>query len=343
MKKVITRSIFFALFIIFSNSIYSQTANVTTADDIICPGEDIDLIVAFTGTANFDFSYTYNGVTTPVSTSDNPVVISITATVAGNVVISLFSDNTGPGVILDNQFVIALHPAISLSIPEDDPSYVEMGEDLVITTNLAGGGGGESYVWTGHASVAASIVSSATFNSGAATGSSLIDVTVTDVNSCEASDNITVNAVNLVVSTSSTPGSAQICEGSTITMDGIPASGSGSYSHAWTWASTGETGSFDFPANEDPIFTPDGPDVFTLTYTVTDDKTGQVESDDIVVTVNALPVVKNEVVTDYCANDAGLGTVVVQNIEGATDYKLINDGTTIQEGATLNGPATPGL
>jgi hypothetical protein len=140
------------------------------------------------------------------------------------------------------------------------------------------GGGAVSYTWTGN------VTDNVPFS---ATATDTYTVTGTDANGCTntASVTVLVNAAPNVVGNAS---STAVCAGSSVTLFG-----SGATSYTWTNSVT-----------DNVAFTP----VSTNTYTVTGtDANGCTESDEITVTVNALPnVTASAASSTVCLNDASV-------------------------------------
>lgn len=296
--------------ILHSNKKFNQAGNpslftITYDDPVDGPQTETFTIVDLTG--DNDYYFTITG---------NPGVYTLTRVQDG--------DGTDLLPLQDIFITNNIHPDPVVSFTNTDPAYVGVGSNLTLTANPAGYA---DYTWAGHASINGStgLVNSTTFNSGS-TGSFPVSVTVTDGNGCNATDNITVEVSNLSATAAATTATT-ICQGSTVTMDGQASGGSGNYSHSWSYTSAGTgTGSFNNNLSEDPVFTPNNVDTYTLTYTVTDNITSAVASDDIVVTVNAAPTIKTVNTADYCAGGLG-GTLTVVSSDANVSYKLINNTT----------------
>ncbi len=149
------------------------------------------------------------------------------------------------------------------------------------------GSGATSYTWTN------SVMDNMAF---APTVSDVYTVTGTDGNGCQNTDVIpvTVNTLPNVVANST---DTSICAGDTITL-----SGSGAVSYTWTSS-----------VNDNVAFVPSTTDTYTVTGT---DGNGCINTDNITVTVNALPtVIANATATTICNGDA-----VTLSGSGATTY-----------------------
>ena len=367
MKKVQIKRLLFILFILFSSSniLYSQwqvdlhvnstdpyyATDLTTTDHC----DEVAINVILHSNKKYNSAIDPSGFTI-YYTDPNSVVQTETfvlgdlvddwnyhftvSGIEGDYTLTLVEDGSGNDLLpLDDVTItVNIYPQPTVAITPD-PAYVGSGSNLTLTANPVGYA---DYTWVGHASINGSAggVNTRTFNSGS-TGSFPISCTVTDANSCTATDNLTVNVSDITASTSSTPSPATICDGFTVDMDGIPSGGSGTYTHAWSYTSAGTgTGSFDDDLSEDPVFTPDDADTYTLTYTVTDGVTAAVASDNITVTVNPDPDdTKTVTSTDYCIGAAIKGSITIESIDALTDYTLMNNTTGLPVGVAKNGAA----
>ncbi|MFH2096385.1 MAG: pkd domain containing protein, partial [Bacteroidota bacterium] len=90
--------------------------------------------------------------------------------------------------------------------------------------------------------------------------------TVTDVNGCQASENVSVS-VN-PVQANIIPDPAETCAGANFALNGNPSGGTGNYiTHIWT----GDIDSLSNPNIQNPIFSTTVIGTYNLTYSVTDD------------------------------------------------------------------------
>lgn len=181
---------------------------------------------------------------------------------------------------------IIIHPRPT-SVISPDPASVCAGTALNMNGNPTGGSGVYStHAWTGAG--ATSLSSTTTVNpnfSNATAGTYALTYTVTDNRGCVGTDNITVT-VNALPTSAITPDPASVCVGNTLNMNGNPIGGSGTYStHVWT--GSGST-SLSATNTVNPTFTNGTAGTYALTYSVTDNF-GCVGTDNIIVTVNALP------------------------------------------------------
>jgi hypothetical protein len=118
---------------------------------------------------------------------------------------------------------------------------------------------------------------------------------------CEGDPEIFTITVYPNPTASITPDPATLCSDGSINLNGNPTGGSGTYvTHAWTGA-----GAIYLSATniQNPTFSGAPAGSYALTYTVTDDN-GCSGSDDITVTVYALPTVSCPVDSDVCCDDA---------------------------------------
>ena len=211
--------------------------------------------------------------------------------------------------------------------------------DLVLDGNPAGGSGTyTTHAWTGTgaASLNDDAVQSPTFNNATA-GTYDLTYTVTDDNGCTGTDDITVT-VNGNPTAAITPDPAEVCAGVDLVLDGNPAGGSGTYTtHAWTGAGAA---SLDDPAVQSPTFNNATAGTYDLTYTVTDDN-GCTGTDDITVTVKALPILVTHLngVTVTNVNDGIKDEGSFAVCSGVPNNVSIT--TAFQDLATLSSPGQP--
>lgn len=168
-----------------------------------------------------------------------------------------------------------------------DPATVCSGSALLLNGNPAGGSGSyPAHSWTGSgaASLSATNIAAPVFNNSSV-GSYFLTYLVTDNKGCSGSDTITVT-VNANPVTSITPDPAVVCAGNSLSMNGSPAGGSGTYStHLWSGVGAGSLSSTNTPA---VTFNNIIAGSYALTYAVTDNL-GCSGSDSITVTVNVNP------------------------------------------------------
>lgn len=159
------------------------------------------------------------------------------------------------------------------------------------------GSGASTYSWTGGITNANSFTLSAGLT---------YTVTGTDANGCQntATKSITVNALP-VLSISSTPTSAAVCNGSSLAL-----TASGANTYTWSGASN---------ITNNTAFTPTSTSVYTVTAT---DNNGCANSMTQAVTVNSLPVILISGNAAVCK-----GSAVTLTASGATSYVWSSAGT----------------
>lgn len=232
-------------------------------DQTVC--ETTPVTLTATG-ANF-YSWT-NGVTN--GTTFTPSIGSVTYTVTGTD--GFGCENTDQVVVTVNAF-----PVINAG-PDQS---VCSGTQVTLS-----GSGGTSYTWTGG-------VTDGVGFTPASTGT--YQVTGTDANGCQNTDQVTVTVNNLPVVNAGPD--QTVCEGASVTLT---ATGTNTYS--WTGGVT----------NGSPFTPPVGTMVYTVTGT---DINGCTDTDDVSVTVNALPAVNAGPDQEVCN-----GQSVTLSGSGATSY-----------------------
>ncbi len=168
-----------------------------------------------------------------------------------------------------------------------DPAVLCADGSLNMNGNPTGGSGTyTTHAWTGAgaAYLSATNIQNPVF-SGAPAGTYALIYTVTDNSGCIGTDNITVT-VNAVPTAAITPDPAVLCADGSLNMNGNPTGGSGTYTtHAWTGAGAAYLSATNI---QNPVFSGAPAGTYALIYTVTDNS-GCIGTDNITVTVNAVP------------------------------------------------------
>ena len=224
----------------------------------LCPGEDTDLSIDFTGTAPWTFVYAINGTDqAPITTSSNPYTLNVSPAASTTYTLSSVEDAACPGTVSGSATVTnAGTPSVSISATANP---ICDGESTDLTAS-----GASTYVWDNGLGTGAS-------HTVTPAATTTYSVTGTDGNGCtaEASLAITVNPVP-AVSASATQNT--ICEGESTD---ITASGADSYA----WSNGDNTAGITVsPA-------------ITTTYTVTGTTNGCTAAASVTITVNPVPTV----------------------------------------------------
>jgi gliding motility-associated-like protein len=253
---------------------------VTAPTDFsVCDGQSVTL--TGTGTAT---GYTWdNGVTN--NTSFTPGVGSVNYTVTGT---------DGNGCINTDAVSVSVNalPNVVANCSDTDLNVCD-GESFTLN-----GSGASTYVWdngvTNNVAVTAPV------------GSITYVVTGTDGNGCVNTDNISIN-VNALPTVAAQASTTNMCEGDQLTLFGQPAVGP---MDVFTW---------DNGVIDNASFVP-GVGSTTYTIILTDGTTGCTETDNVTVTVNALPTVTAP--TDYDVCDGA--TITLAGTGTATSYAWDN-------------------
>jgi len=168
----------------------------------------------------------------------------------------------------------------------DAGTYVQICDGDTVTLS---GAGASTYIWDNGIADGVLFIPSTT---------TLYTVTGTDANGCSGSDTVSIGVWNLPIVDA---GSDQtICSGDSVTLTGVGAS-------SFSW---------DNGVSDAILFTP----LSTATYTVTGtDGNACVNSDQVLVTVNALPTVSGGLDVAVCAGDSA-----ILNGSGAVSYAWDN-------------------
>lgn len=318
-------------------------------DQTVCVGMSVTLSGSGAATYNWD-----NGVTNSVAFT--PGVGTITYTVTGT---------DGGGCINTDQVTVTVNPlpvvnagsdqticigaSVTLSgsgansytwnngvsngvsfAPSITNTYTVTGTDLngctntdqvTVTVNplpIVSAGPDVTTCFGGSVTLSGSGASSYSWNNGVVNGTPFIPastntytVTGTDVNGCINTDQVLVTVAGLPAVNAGPD--QTVCAGTAVTLNG-----SGAATYSWN---NGVTNGVAFT-----------PSVGSVTYTVTGtDAGGCINTDQVVVTVNPLPVVNAGVDQTIC-----IGTSVILSGSGATTYTWNN-------GVINNSPFTPAL
>ncbi|MDB2364034.1 hypothetical protein N9V83_03300, partial [Flavobacteriales bacterium] len=190
-----------------------------------------------------------------------------------------------------------------------DPAEVCEGTTLALDGNPAGGSGTyTTHAWSGDVGhLDNTAIQAPTVQATATATTYNMTYTVTDDNGCQGSDAIAV-VVNGLPTATVSPDPAEVCEGTTLALDGNPAGGSGTYTtHAWI----GDVGHLDNTAIQAPTVQATATaTTYNMTYTVTDDN-GCQASDAIAVVVNDIPVISSSVSSSPSSCGASDGSIEV--------------------------------
>ncbi len=230
-------------------------------DQSICPGGSVTL----SGSGGVSYNWN-NGITDGVSFTPGSTT---TYTVTGSDI---------AGCTNTDQVTVTVYalPAVDAGAPQ----AICPGGTVTLS-----GSGATSYSWDNGVSDGVS------FNPGSTT---TYTVTGTDGNGCQNTDQVTVTVNSLPVVDAGAPQS--VCAGGTVTLNG-----SGATSYTW-----------DNGVSNGVAFVPASTTTFTVTGT---DGAGCQNTDQVTVTVNALPVVDAGAPQTVCA-----GVSVTLNGSGATSY-----------------------
>jgi len=260
------------------------TATVS-GDAPICASGSASISIALTGAAPWNLTwsdgFTQNDVaSSPATRSVSPA--ATTSYTVTNLTDANICSNTGAG-----SATITVNPLPTASISGNDPIVTGTTHTYTSTTDASS----PSYSWnvTGGTINGSNIGSTVSVTAGGV-GTMVINLSVTDgVTSCSnsAAKNVTVNPNTFMVSAGD---DAAICIGAAANLNGAATGGSGTYTFAWTVQSgpNTSTSQFNDATLEDPVFTPTLAGSYTLRLTA-DDGVVAPTSDEVIITVNALP------------------------------------------------------
>ena len=266
---------------------YSFSANATICEGATLPTPTVSL----TGTGPWNITYTINGTptSTPVATSPFTIPFSSTTPNVYSIALSAISDANCTGVISAAEAVITINakPTITFNAL---PTRCADGTAVTLTTYATPVGG----TFSGNG------VTGSTFTpSGSVIGTNTITYTATNLGCTNtATQNIEVYSLPSVAPVSTTD--LDVCLNETITLNGNPTVGSGTYTtHLWS----GQTTPLSATNIPNPTFTPTAAGNFVMTYRVTDSHTCSAQGN-ITVVAHALPVMNTTAIGPFCDNAA---------------------------------------
>lgn len=272
------------------------------ADNKFCSGTPI----TFTATAGYNnYDFRVSGISQQDGTSNTFVTSALT------------DNQTIYVVIADVHGCTTTSSTITVTV--DSLPAATAGNDGPVCAGTAlsldgGPTGMNTYSWTGPDGYSSSSRSPIVSASATVSMSGEYLLTVTDNNGCQdtASTFITVHSLPAA---DITPDPASVCLNDTLSLNGNPSGGSGTYtSHSWT--GTGTTYLSD-NAVGNPLFIASSAGTYALKYAVMDNN-GCTGSDSINVTVFALPTVI--ITTDDADNTVCDGTMITLTASGASSY-----------------------
>ena len=307
-----------------------EVALVLTGDDVLCAGENSEVILNFTGIAPYTYTYS-DGFTNygPITTSTNPEIIPVTPAVTSNYSVVAYSDDKCPGLMAGTAAII-VNP-LPVATVTGNPSIC-YGSGTTFTVGFTGTGP-FTYTYTdGLNNIGPNI---------AATNPEIISVTplvstsysvvsVSDANcvgSASGVSNVTVNQIP----TAALTGDATICRGDVTNLN-IVFTGVGPFTYTYF---NGTTNVGPTTVATSPASIPVNP-AFSTSYSIVninDINCPGTYAGSADVTVNQLPL---PVVTgDLSICDGESSTLSAQ--PGFTDYLWSNGPTTSSIVVTASG------
>ena len=264
---------------------YTFSANAT-----ICEGATLPIpTVSLTGTGPWNITYTINGTPTTKSVATSPYTIPFTSTAPNtySIALSAISDANCTGVITAAEDVITINakPVITFNAL---PNRCADGAAINLSTYATPVGG----------TFSGSGVAGSTFTPAVGLiGTQTITYTATNLGCTNtATQNIDVYALPSVSPISTTD--LDVCINETISLQGTPSGGSGTYStHLWS----GQTIPLSATNIANPTFTPTTAGNFVMTYKVTDSHTCTAQGN-ITVVGHALPTTAITAIGPFCDN-----------------------------------------
>ncbi len=281
-KLLISRGILILLLVL--SSISGAWAQTTADPDHVCLYSTEDYWV--NNTLGSTYTWVLSGGGT-ITTGQGTSTIQVNWTSVGDYILTVTETLTNTTLCIGNPVILnIIVDAVPTAAITPDPAVLCADGSLNMNGNPTGGSGTyTTHAWTGAgaAYLSATNIQNPVF-SGAPAGTYALIYTVTDNSGCIGTDNITVT-VNAVPTAAITPDPAVLCADGSLNMNGNPTGGSGTYTtHAWSAASCLPE---RYQHSEPSILgAPAG--TYALIYTVTDNS-GCIGTDNITVTVNAVP------------------------------------------------------
>ncbi|MDA3912411.1 MAG: gliding motility-associated C-terminal domain-containing protein [Bacteroidales bacterium] len=280
------------------------------ADFAVCEGEDINL----TETGGDAILWDWAGPGTYSAAIQNPIILSATAANAGTYTVEI-EDANGCIATDDVALTVDALPDATITDPGDFCA-----NDAAVNLSAATPGG----TWTGDGITDAV---NGTFDPVTAIiGANSVTYEVT-IGTCTGTDNINIQ-VNATPNVNA-GADIDICEGEDINL-----TETGGDAILWDWTGPG---TYSAGIQNPTILSATAVDAGTYTVEV-EDANGCIATDDVAVTVNALPVVPTNDVD--CSGGTDAGIITVTSPLGA-NYEYSIDGVNFQAGTSF-GPLTNG-
>lgn len=237
----------------------------------LCVDETLNLSLTVTGSTTAPVNYSWTGPDGFSSSNQNPSIANVTTAMAGTYNVTL-TDGAG----------CSASTSVSVQITQPTSSAANNGplcegETLNLTGSSMGGAGTVNYSWSGPDGFSSSD-QNPILNNVTTAAAGVYSLVVTDANSCTSTTATTTLVVNSNPVVTPVPAVVSRCIGETVTVNGTPSGGSGSYtSHSWAVSNPGTTGMTNANlsnANTQSVTVNTAgltPGVATIAYTVTDD------------------------------------------------------------------------
>ncbi|MFN3404694.1 MAG: LamG-like jellyroll fold domain-containing protein [Cytophagaceae bacterium] len=300
----------------------APTASISSSVNEVCPGGSADITFTFTGTAPWSFSY-LDAEEIPASSSSNEYILPVTPSSTTTYILVSVSDVTGcPGVITTNEVTISVGSAPIASAGAD--ITVCANNNVVNLSGTVQFSAGAQWSTNGTGTFDDASAMNAVYNPSAADNSNgviILTLTTAGNTGCiEASDDITVNITPSP--TVNAGADIEICESGTASLSGTVTVAIGG-----TWTSTGN-GTFNNAGALNAIYTPGTTDIndgsVTLTLTSTGNGSCNAVTDQILININAAPIVNAGSDFDVCSNDIA---ALSATLSGATNVQWSGSGT----------------
>ncbi|NPA36128.1 MAG: T9SS type B sorting domain-containing protein [Chlorobi bacterium] len=192
----------------------------------VCENSDVQLYSEISGgTGTYKFSW--SGPASFTDTVQNPVITDIKTVEAGYYQLTV-TDSYGCSSAIDStEVIVHENPEVTASLNDTVCEY----STVYLGASPSGGTGTYDFHWTGPDNFE-SFIKDPTINSIALSQTGRYYITVTDGNSCFATDSTYILVNDAPVATADNDG--PVCEGGGLTLSGTLAEGVAPYSYAWS-------------------------------------------------------------------------------------------------------------
>jgi hypothetical protein len=254
-----------------------------------CSGGQINLSGIAVGGAG-GYSYEWN----PGSFSGQSIQITPSATTTFSLLATDMNGCTGNSEVT---IYVNDSPVANAGIDQN----INVGSSTTLNASATGGDGNYIYIWTPGNMIGQSVMLSPT-------ATTTFNLMVTDGNNCSGSDDITIFVSSAGLSADAGP-DQEICDGNSVILNALATGGSGSYSFDW------------MPGNLSGQSISVSPAISTVyTLTITDQTNSEIAIDQIIVTVNPVPIANAGFPQIVCSGESVTLSGIVSGGSGGNSF-----------------------